>query len=157
AGDAKRGRQLFSERGCLACHSHEGTTKGGSRDAPAVTSQAQFAPDLSRVAAKLTPQLGEGKDAGRRWLVPWLVNPNVHHPRTRMPITHLTPEQANDIAAWLLGQKVGDWSGPTPKQPTVKELAALARVHLAKAPTITSVEVDEFLPLGGEPRPIPRD
>jgi mono/diheme cytochrome c family protein len=98
-GDATNGRRLFTERGCLACHAHEGTTKA-EKGVPAVTGQANFAPELSRVAAKLVPEVGA--DSARRWLVQWLLNPNVHHPRTRMPITHLTSAQANDVATWLL-------------------------------------------------------
>jgi cytochrome c peroxidase len=155
-GDAMKGRELFMERGCLACHSHDGTSKSLEKTKPGVTSQANFAPDLTRIAAKLAPELG-GKEANRRWLVQWLLNPNVHHPRTRMPITHLTPEQANDVAAWLLAQRVTDWKGESPATPSEKDLIALARVHFAKAPTITTAEVNEFLPLDGKPKPLPRE
>src|SRR5262249_21188941 len=55
AGDAAGGRQLFSEKGCLACHSHEGTTapavKAGDDNVPPVKSVALFGPNLSQVAA----------------------------------------------------------------------------------------------------------
>ena len=41
--DVKRGKRLFSERGCLACHSH--------KDFPAAT--ADFGPELSNVYKKI--------------------------------------------------------------------------------------------------------
>src|SRR5207253_1004596 len=54
----KRGRALFTERGCLACHQHQGTSRPQG-DLPPVASEATFAPDLSRVAAKLGPEDGD--------------------------------------------------------------------------------------------------
>jgi mono/diheme cytochrome c family protein len=150
-GDPAAGRRLFMERGCMACHSHEGTAKG---DNP-IHFDRNFAPELSRVAAKLTPALG--KDGGRLWLVQWLLNPNIHHPRTRMPITHLKVEQANDIATWLLTFKADDWKGEDPGAPNEASLRALARVYLAKAPGMTRTDVDKFLPAEGDAPGIPAD
>jgi mono/diheme cytochrome c family protein len=151
------GRRLFTERGCLACHSHEGTTKA-AEGVPAVDGQAVFGPNLSRVAAKIQPELSaeEAKDparadaARRRWLVQWVMNPNVHHPRTRMPITHLKPEDAADIAEWLLSQKVTDWNEADPKAPAMADLIMLARVYLGKAPGMTPADVDAYLPDPGK-------
>ena len=100
------GRRLFSERGCLACHVHDGVRQKGADGLPAVSEEAaSFAPDLSRIAAKIDPQKGDAK-ARRRWVVQWVLNPNIYHPRTRMPITHLTVQQACDVADWLLSQEV---------------------------------------------------
>lgn len=145
----QRGRLVFSERGCLACHSHEGTTKATS-DIPAVAGDANFGPDLSRIAAKIAPEKGDA-DAKRRWLVQWVLNPNVHHPRTRMPVTHLTPEQAADVAAWLLAQPVEGWdvAAEGVPAPSSQALTELARVYLVKAPGMTRHDVDEIL--SGEP------
>jgi mono/diheme cytochrome c family protein len=152
-GDAANGRRLFTERGCLACHAHEGTTKTGGL---AVAGEANFGPELSRIAAKLRP--ATDKAAARLWLVQWLLNPNVHHPRTRMPITHLKVEDANDVAAWLLSQKVTDWQGPEVKEPTLAEIKSLARVYLAKAPGVTHTDLEKFLPEAGDELPgIPKD
>ena len=95
----------------MACHSHRGTAD--SAQGPVVRGDADFAPELSRLAAKLKPAVG--KNTARRWLVQWIINPNVHHPRTRMPVTHLSVDQANDVAAWLLAQPVRDWDGKDPK------------------------------------------
>jgi mono/diheme cytochrome c family protein len=144
------GRELFTRRGCLACHTHQGAE---------VQSPAQFAPDLSRVAAKIRPEGGD-EAARRRWLVQWVLNPNVHHPRTRMPVTHLTPEQAGNVADWLLSQdpKAEGWETPDPKQPSTGELVDLARVFLGRAPGMTREDVDIFLPSGPGPYPgIPAD
>src|SRR2546425_12735399 len=48
----------------------------------------KFGPNLSLIAAKIKPELGDkgDKDAARRWLTQWIMNPNLHHPRTRMPV-----------------------------------------------------------------------
>src|SRR5262249_44634493 len=42
-GDKKAGRKLFIEKGCMACHVHQGTTKAA--DGPTVPGEATFAPD----------------------------------------------------------------------------------------------------------------
>jgi len=140
------GRQLFSERGCLACHIHNGTTKTDDPKIPVVTSVAPFGPDLSRLAAKIAPEMyPNDPEAKRRWLVQWLLNPNIHFPRTHMPITHLTVEQADAIAAWLLAQPVSDWDQENVPDPKPEALAALAKVYLLKAPGMTREDADEIL------------
>jgi cbb3-type cytochrome oxidase cytochrome c subunit len=133
-----RGRRLFSEKGCLACHQHEGTTKPGA-DVPAVVSAADFGPDLSHVAAKLGD--GKGNEAARRWLVQWILNPQVHHPRTRMPYTHLTAEEASAVADWLLSEG-RDWKGdePPPLDNPLATYKALARLYLSKVRNPKEVE-----------------
>jgi mono/diheme cytochrome c family protein len=136
----QRGRQVFTERGCLACHSHDATTRAGE-GLPKVVSDAHFGPDLSRLAAKIAPQTG-GEEARRRWLVQWVLDPHVHSPRTKMPVTHLTPEQASDVAAWLLSQKA-DWKGPDVPEPGVDVLENLASVYLQRS--MTRSELKELL------------
>ncbi len=149
------GRRLFSERGCLACHIHNGVREKGTNPGdplPVADEAADFAPDLSRVAAKIAPKTGDAKEdakARRRWVVQWVMNPNIYHPRTRMPITHLKVEEACAVADWLLSQDVkpeelANWKEP--ETPTPAMLVALARVYLAKAPGMTSAKVDEVLP-----------
>jgi mono/diheme cytochrome c family protein len=145
------GRRLFSEKGCLACHSHEGTAQKTADGIPPLKSDAHFGPNLSRIAAKIAPK---DKD-GRRWLVQWIMNPNVHFPRTRMPITHLKPEEAAAIADWLLKQpsegtavratETADWDKADIPEPSLQDLANLARVYLLKVPGMTQVDVEEVL------------
>jgi mono/diheme cytochrome c family protein len=155
-GDAAKGRKLFTEKGCLACHSHDGTTTAG-QGVGAVHGEANFAPNLSRIAAKIAPEVG-GEESKRRWIVQWVMNPTVYHPRTRMPITHLSPQDAADVAEWLLSQKVTDWDEKGPDEAKTADLVALARVYLAKAPGITRADVDTFLPASsGELPGIPKE
>jgi len=99
--DAERGKEQFSRRGCLACHSHDDPAFAGIR--------MDFGPNLTNVRDKLLP--GE---AGYNWLYTWIRDPQRHHARTRMPYMFLTPEgdgdayhdPAADIAAFLLqGEK----------------------------------------------------
>src|SRR5439155_27330398 len=115
----------------------------------AVASEANFAPELSRLAAKLAPERQDAKWSGnqarRRWLVQWILNPKVHHPRTRMPYTHLTPEEAADVAAWLLEQKAAGWDQPDVPEPSSDVLAELAKVYLLKAPGMTRLDVEDIL------------
>jgi mono/diheme cytochrome c family protein len=149
------GRRLFSEKGCLACHTHAGTARAGD-GLPGVVSQANFGPNLSRLAAKIAPEIADAKDletAKRRWVVQWVMNPNVYHPRTRMPITHLSPEDASDVAEWLLSQKVDDWKEADPAEPTTDDLVELARVYLLKAPGMTRLDVENILPTTPGKRP----
>ncbi|RPI88978.1 MAG: PDZ domain-containing protein, partial [Planctomycetaceae bacterium] len=90
---AERGRVLFAQRGCLACHSHE--------EFPG--SKADFGPDLTQVHKKIP---------SAKWLYSWVRNPARHSERTRMPNLYLEPEvvqgttvdPAADIAAWLLAK-----------------------------------------------------
>jgi cytochrome c2 len=147
----KNGRKLFTERGCLACHSNSATAKADATGLPAVAGQAAFGPDLSRIAAKIKPEGHENDlNARRRWLVQWVLDPKIHFPRTRMPITHLTLEQADDIAAWLLlSQQITDWKLENVPEPSSEALANLARVYLLKAPGITHRDAEEILQ--GEP------
>src|SRR5207253_2746986 len=100
-------RQLFSERGCLACHQHGAVAKADG-DFPAIPGEATFGPDLSRLAAKINPENGD-PDAKRRWLIQWVLDPKVHSPRTRMPVTHLHLEQAAAVVAWLSSREPEGW------------------------------------------------
>ena len=59
------GHRIFTERGCLACHVHEGVLKKSDDGVPAVpAAAAEFAPDLSRLAAKIAP--AQGRRQGSR-------------------------------------------------------------------------------------------
>jgi len=145
-----RGRELFSERGCLACHQHEGTQqtlKGPDKlpTLPAITGEALFGPNLSRLAGKLGVKPGDQVSA-RKWLVRWIMDPMTHHPRTRMPVTHLTIEEANDVASWLLAQPVKDYTPLEVPTPDLRMLKELARVYLTRS--FTRREVEDILEKG---------
>lgn len=144
-GDPVRGRQLFSERGCLACHHHRATDEPGD-GLPALPSEAQFGPDLSQLPAKLGEGKGKDDPQAFRWLVNWLQHPQRHSPRTRMPVTHLTNQEAADIAAWLLSQPPQDlgpeWAQLQVPEPSLDTLKQLARVYLIR--NLAPHEVDQF-------------
>lgn len=132
-----RGRNLFSTRGCLACHQHEGVATEAKPDGrpplPGLASDSNFGPNLSRLVSKLgvTP---DQPQTSRAWLVQWLMNPKIHSARTLMPNTQMTVNEADDIAAWLMAQP-SDWKG-VPVDPAEREtLKALARVYLQKSLT----------------------
>jgi len=76
--DPARGKDLFSKRGCLACHSHEAYPD----------SHATFGPELSKVHAKIRP----GED-GFAWVYSWVRDPQAYHTRSRMPNLFLEPYQ----------------------------------------------------------------
>lgn len=156
-----QGAQLFRERGCLACHQHEGTAQevkytrnNLQQTVRSVTSEATFGPDLTRIAAKLGSDKGDA-NAKRRWLTQWILNPTVHFPRTRMPITHLTVEQAAAVADWLLGQQnnpPADWKEIPDTD--MKTLRALTFMYLVKAPNVSPREAEAAMnATGDEPPP----
>jgi cytochrome c2 len=97
--DAERGKNLFSRRGCMACHSYDDPELKGS--------VANFGPDLSRIHEKIKP----GVD-GFQWMYTWIKEPGRYHTRTKMPNLYLNPEgegdkyidPAADIAAFLLAK-----------------------------------------------------
>ncbi len=109
--DPKRGEELFSKRGCLACHSKQGEAFDGIA--------ANFGPDLSRIHEKIKP----GED-GFKWMYTWIKEPSRYHTRTRMPDLYLKPynegdthiDPAADIAAFLLQGGAKEFPAlPTPK------------------------------------------
>jgi len=144
AGSADRGRFLFTVKGCLACHTHQAVETASGKPGsetylPSVVSEANFGPDLSQVAAKLGTSAGGGQSA-RIWLAQWIKDPHVHSPRSRMPVTHMSDQEAADIAEWLLSQQPGHlgsgwnndkfWGNDKLKiaPPAVGTLKSLARV-----------------------------
>src|SRR5436309_2064866 len=66
-------------------------------------------------------------------------------PPTRMPVTHLTPEEAAAVAAWLLSVPVDDWDQHEVPAPKSETLAALTNVYLIKAPGMTKADVRNIL------------
>ena len=96
--DVERGKKLFSQRGCLACHAHE-EFQG---------IKADFGPDLTHAHQKLK---------SKEWLYTWLRDPTRHSARTKMPDLFLEAETTNgvtihpaaDIAAFLLAKGPKDY------------------------------------------------
>ncbi len=76
-----RGKELFRILGCAGCHPVEG-----------YDDMAKIGPSLRRVANKVDPS----------WLVEWLKQGRDRHSAIRMPGFQFEPEQATQIAAYLL-------------------------------------------------------
>ncbi len=109
-GDHREGRKTFIKLGCAACH----FLPDASRDEQ---------PDLDR-----TPLTGLADRLPAGEFVAFLGNPHARYPDGRMPRLPVTPEDARDIAAFLLL-----WSPPTRHDglaadpPTPAEVNAVAR------------------------------
>jgi cbb3-type cytochrome oxidase cytochrome c subunit len=96
--DVERGKKLFSQRGCLACHAHD--------DFQGI--KADFGPNLTHAHQKLK---------SKEWLYTWLREPTRHSARTKMPNLYLEPETVNgvkidpaaDITAYLLAKGPKDY------------------------------------------------
>jgi hypothetical protein len=96
-GDYRRGRITFLSLGCAACH---------------------LVPDIDRAGQKdldRTPLTGLGDRITAADLVTFLGNPHGRYPDGRMPRLPVTPDEARDIAAYLLL-----WSRPSPEPPAVE-------------------------------------
>lgn len=170
-GSAFHGRKLFTERGCLACHNHSGThepleakgkeEKARAESLPAVFGEAHFGPTLDQIRAKLGTARARGDTSeptdtasARRWLIHWVTNPTLHSPRTRMPITHLTDQEAADVAEWLLSQDPAaldpqaweEWKKTQVPAPDEKTLEKLAEVYLVRI--VSQRELKKFFKEG---------
>jgi cbb3-type cytochrome oxidase cytochrome c subunit len=134
--DPTRGRMLFTEKGCLACHHHDATDRDGD-GVKALPSEAEFGPNLSQVRAKLGQGKGSKDKQALIWLMNWVKDPHVHSPRSRMPVTHLANDEAADVAGWLLSQQPTDL-GPewqkVQKEDSAGNLAALVFKEDLKEP-----------------------
>lgn len=125
--DAERGKTLFTERGCLACHEH----------AAVPGSNAEFGPNISDIHKKVNRNPDD--NAASDWLYTWIKEPTRYHARTKMPNLYLDPYQqgeetidpAADIAAFLLSQ------GETEQFPVVEPddaaLNELVKLFLKKS------------------------
>lgn len=98
--DAERGKTLFKERGCLACHQHSAVPG----------TEADFGPNISDIHKKV--DRNEDNADFSDWLYTWVKEPTRYHERTRMPNLYLDPytqgedtiDPAADITAFLLSQ-----------------------------------------------------
>jgi cytochrome c2 len=88
-GNPEDGRQAIESHGCLACHDIPGARGPQGTVGPSLHGFAQ----RSYIAGELpnTPSN----------LIRWVRDPHALRPRTAMPNTNLTAEEARDVAAYL--------------------------------------------------------
>ena len=109
-GNRDRGRTLFHQVGCVACHQPDATYKAR----PQPTSElekllAQLDPDEIRelglgAAARPFPSVPHGDLSGKytsQALAHFLINPETVRPGGRMPSLKLVPDEAADLVAFL--------------------------------------------------------
>jgi len=170
-GNAAKGKTLFFQKGCLACHSHKPYTadevqaadKGDRNpkykpDDVAATfdpsqfpaesvrkyARADFGPNLGNIAAKF-----QSREQGYQWLANWIKAPEAYHPKTLMPNVQLSAQDAADIAAWVISVP-GEWP-VTVNVPAVESrgvssaLDDLVRLYVAKG---------GYTPPGGKPEAV---
>ncbi|MEZ6062889.1 MAG: hypothetical protein R3C19_21300 [Planctomycetaceae bacterium] len=145
--DAERGRALFTERGCLACHQHSAV--------PGVT--ADFGPNISDIHRKVNRNADDPSFSD--WLYTWVRDPVRHHPRTRMPNLYLnvytdadgnSVDPAADIVAFLLSAGSQE-SFPT-EQYSDESLDELVTLFLKKS-RFSDEAAREIVRTGAFPQP----
>ncbi|VAX42714.1 probable cytochrome oxidase (cbb3-type), partial [hydrothermal vent metagenome] len=123
--DIVRGKKMFSQKGCLACHSH--------KEFPGATQT--FGPRLDNVNQKIKP----GKE-GFKWLFSWIRDPQRYHKRSKMPDLFIKPKEAADITAFLLQGKSGNFK---PIKVDDKVLDELTSLFLQSA--LTKADLNAFM------------
>ncbi len=91
ADDAERGRELYHQTGCVACH--EPATDYRPPSLP-----PGFDPEAPGLPSS---PIALADDYNEAALAAFLLDPLASRPASRMPAQHLTPAEAADIAAYL--------------------------------------------------------
>ncbi len=110
-GDHRAGRRAFLGLGCAACH---------------------LVPDLDDARTETgdpgrLPLDGLADRLGAEDLAAFLANPHARYPDGRMPRLPLSPDQARDIAAYLLLWSKPATVPPEPEPPTTEEIRDVGR------------------------------
>jgi len=133
--DPVKGKELFLQKGCLACHQHrpyrlpsqhdDGDLQHADRDFanpdykkpdPALTFDPKGFPASVQgyALAVFGPNLSnmsakfQSQAQGLKWLTNWIEDPDRYHPRSLMPNLQLSQQDAADIASWILSVP-GEW------------------------------------------------
>jgi cytochrome c2 len=107
--DLAHGRALMEKNGCAACHVFTGVPafEGAppyKMNEKALSSAIQLAPDLRFARRRLRPEA----------LVAWVSNPKAVKADTLMPAFGLPPDDARDVAAYILTTPIADQPPATP-------------------------------------------
>lgn len=92
-GDPKRGRAAIYKYGCGSCHTIAGIANAHGLVGPPLTGIKN-----RMYVAGVLPNTPEN-------IVQWIRNPKEFHQKTAMPVLGVTPQDANDIAAYLYSIK----------------------------------------------------
>lgn len=93
AGGTERGRQLLAQYQCGSCHSIPGVASAGGRIASSLKGFGQRSYIAGRLANR--PET----------LARWIEQPQALVPDTAMPSMGVSPADAREMAAYLLGLK----------------------------------------------------
>jgi len=154
--DPEKGKELFLQKGCMACHSHRPYDKNevqladrgdlnpnykpdinttfdpsGFPESARPYAKADFGPNLSNMSAKF-----QSRTDGYKWLANWIKTPEAYHPKSLMPNLQLSAQDAADIAAWIISVP-GEWpvqvDVPPVDSPEVKQgLDELVKHYVSK-------------------------
>jgi mono/diheme cytochrome c family protein len=116
AANAAHGRKLMEDNGCPSCHVFTGVPplEGATpykMEEKALATAMQLAPDLRNARRRIRPEA----------LVAWVSNPKAVKADTQMPEFQLKPEDARDIAAYILETPLTD-APPVPAKPRLPVL-----------------------------------
>ena len=100
----EKGKELFFQKGCLACHMHKETPPESFPETVREFAKADFGPNLSNISAKFA-----SKENGQRWLANWVKAPEAYHAKSLMPNLQLSWQDSSDIASWIFSIP-GEWS-----------------------------------------------
>jgi mono/diheme cytochrome c family protein len=103
AANPTRGRKLMEDNGCPSCHLFTGVPplEGATpykMEEKALATAMQLAPDLRNARSRIRPEA----------LVAWVTNPKAVKADTQMPEFQLKPEDARDVAAYILTTPLTD-------------------------------------------------
>jgi cbb3-type cytochrome oxidase cytochrome c subunit len=105
-GDPAKGKALFFQKGCLACHAHKDYPPSSFPAAAQEYAKANQGPNLSNIADKF-----QSNQEGYKWLTNWIHAPESYHEHSLMPNLQLSLNDSADIASWILTVKA-EWARP---------------------------------------------
>jgi len=138
-GEPEKGKELFLQKGCLACHAHKGMDPSGFPESVREFAKADYGPNLSNVAAKF-----QSNAQGEVWLTNWIKAPEAYHPKSLMPNVQLSWEDSAHIASWILTIP-GEWPKPVELPPVdsadvKKGLDELVRLYKSKSVALSELD-----------------
>ncbi|MCA9074943.1 MAG: c-type cytochrome [Planctomycetaceae bacterium] len=125
-GNRERGAEWYHSIGCVACHEPDADYETDEAKPSAIDElleeldEEQIAELGLSAAARRVESIPHGDLPSKytlRSLTMMLLDPSIVRPNSRMPSLRLTPQEAADIAAYLLGENVSNETGYENDQP----------------------------------------